>query len=176
MSNVSLDKEDLRKGDLHKSALSVKRIAIMAVFIALSAVGALIKIPSPVGTIGLDSAPGFFSAIAFGGVEGAVIIAMGHMLTAAVAGFPLTLPIHIFIAFQMALWALAFRWVTKKLGLIAAVIAGTVLNGVVSSFTMMFLGGFAAVIGVMPFLVIGSAINVIIAAVAYRVIRESKLI
>jgi len=171
MSNVSFE-----QGDLRKSALSVKRVAIMAVFIALSAVGALIKIPSPVGTIGLDSAPGFFSAIAFGSVEGAVIIALGHMLTAAVTGFPLTIPIHIFIALQMALWALSFRWVNKKLGLIAAVIAGIVLNGVVSSFTMMLMGGFGAVLGVMPFLIIGSAINLIIAAAAYRVIKASKLI
>ena len=172
MSNVSFE-----QGELRKSALSVKRISIMAVFIALSAVGALIKIPSPVGTIGLDSAPGFFSAIAFGSLEGAVIIALGHMLTAAVTGFPLTIPIHTFIALQMALWALSFRWVNKKLGLIAAVIACIVLNGVVSSFTMMLLGGgFGAVLGVMPFLIIGSAINVIIAAVAYRVIKSSKLI
>ena len=171
MSKVSVE-----QGDLRKSVLSVKRIAIMAVFIALSAVGALIKIPSPVGTIGLDSAPGYFSAIAFGGVEGAVIIALGHMLTAAVIGFPLTLPIHIFVAIQMALWALSFRWVNKKLGLIAAVIAGIILNGVVSSFTMMLMGGFGAVLGVMPFLIIGSAINVIIAAAAYRVIKANKLI
>ncbi len=167
---------DLEKGDLRKSAFGVKRVAIMAVFIALSAVGALIKIPSPVGTIGLDSAPGFFSAIAFGSLEGAVIIALGHMLTAAVAGFPLTLPIHIFIAVQMALWALAFRWVNRKFSLIAAVIAGILLNGVVSSFTMMLMGGWGAVIGVMPFLVVGSAINVIIAAIAYRIIKASKLI
>lgn len=167
---------DLEKGDLRKSALSVKRIAIIAVFVALSAVGALIKIPSPVGTIGLDSAPGFFSAIAFGSFEGAVVIALGHMLTAAVAGFPLTIPIHIFIAIQMALWALAFRWVNRKLGLIAAVVAGIILNGVVSSFTMMLMGGFGAVLGVMPFLILGSAINVIIVALAYKVIKAGKLI
>ncbi len=171
MSNLKLEKQDL-----HHSALHVKRIAIMAVFIALSAVGALIKIPSPVGTIGLDSAPGFFSAVAFGSIEGAVIIALGHMLTAAVAGFPLTIPIHIFIAIQMALWALAFRWANNTFGKVAAVVTGIVLNGVVSSFTMMIIGGWGAVIGIMPFLVVGSAINVIIAVMAYSIIKRSKLI
>lgn len=171
MSNINLE-----KGDLRRSALSVKRIAIMAVFIALSGVGVLIKIPSPVGTIGLDSAPGFFSALAFGSLEGAVVIALGHMLTAAFAGFPLTIPIHIFVAIQMALWALAFRWVNRKLGLIAAVITGIILNGVVSSFTMMLMGGFGAVLGLMPFLILGSAINVIIAAIAYKAIKAGKLI
>ena len=171
MNNVNLEKEDLRK-----SVLGVRRVAIISVFVALSAVGALIKIPSPVGTIGLDSAPGFFSAVAFGSLEGMVIIALGHMLTAAVVGFPLTIPIHLFIAVQMGLWALAFRWVSKKLGLIPAVLVGIVLNGVVSSFTMMLIGGWGAVVGVMPFLVVGSAINIVISALAYKVIYESKLI
>lgn len=154
----------------------VKRIAMVAVFIALSAVGALIKIPSPVGTIGLDSASGYFVALAFGGIDGAAVIAIGHMLTSAVVGFPLTIPIHIFIAVQMALWALAFRWVQNRFGLIPAIVIATILNGVVSSFTMMFMGGFGAVVGVMPFLVVGSVINVVIAGVGYKLIKGSKLI
>lgn len=171
MSNVSLEKEDLKQ-----TVWNVKRISIIAIFIALSAVGSLIKIPSPVGTIGLDSAPGFFCALAFGGIEGVVVIALGHLLTAAVVGFPLTIPIHIFIAVQMALWALAFRWVNNRVGLIAAVIAGTVLNGVVSSFTMLPMGGIGAVLGVMPFLAVGSAINTILSAAAFKIIKKSNLI
>lgn len=154
----------------------IKRIAIIAVFIALSAVGALIKIPSPVGTIGLDSAPGYFVALAFGGIDGAFVIALGHMLTAAVAGFPLTLPVHIFIAVQMAAWALVFRFVQRKFNVIAAIVVATILNGVLSAFTMVITGGMAAAIGVIPFLVIGSLINVVIAAAGYKLIKGSKLI
>lgn len=171
MSNVKVEKRD--------SGMPVKRvkqIAVIAIFVALSAVGALIKIPSPVGTIGLDSAPGFFAALAFGGLEGAFVIALGHLLTAAVVGFPLTIPIHVFIALQMALWALSYRFVHRKLGLIAAVIAGILLNGVVSSFTMLLMGGIGAVFATMPFLVLGSAINVILAAAAYRGLKGSRLI
>lgn len=167
---------NLETQKVKSSVANVKRISMIAVFIALSAVGSLIKIPSPVGTIGLDSAPGFFAALAFGGLEGALVISIGHMLTAAVVGFPLTIPIHIFIAVQMALWALGFRWVHKKFGMIAAIVAATVLNGVVSSFTMIIMGGMGAVIGVMPFLVIGSAINIVVAAAAHKLIKGSKLI
>lgn len=171
MSNTALEQEDLKP-----TIWNVKRIAIIAIFLALSAVGSLIKIPSPVGTIGLDSAPGYFCALAFGGLDGVVVIALGHLLTAAVVGFPLTIPIHIFIAVQMAAWALTFRWVNKRLGLIAAVIAGTLLNGIVSSFTMLLMGGLAAVLGVMPFLAVGSAINIIVSAAAFKMITKSKLI
>jgi riboflavin transporter len=158
------------------SAWNVKRLSMMAIFIALSAVGALIKIPSPVGTIGMDSAPGFFSALAFGGVEGAVVISIGHLLTAAVTGFPLTIPVHLYVAFQMALWALAYRWVNKTFGLIPAVIVGIILNGVVSSFAMLPMMGMGGVLGLLPFLVVGSALNVIISAIAYKAIKGSRLI
>jgi len=166
----------VQKYDSGMSVKRVKQVAVIAVFVALSAVGALIKIPSPVGTIGLDSAPGFFTALAFGGLEGALVIALGHLLTAAVVGFPLTIPIHLFIALQMALWALSYRFVQRKFGLIAAVVAGILLNGVVSSFTMLLMGGLGAVFATMPFLVLGSAINVILAAVAYRGLKGSRLI
>jgi len=171
MNNLGFEKQDSTL-----SAWNVKRLSIMAIFIALSAVGALIKIPSPVGTIGMDSAPGFFCALAFRGVTGAIVIAFGHLLTAAVIGFPMTIPIHLYIALQMALWALAYRWVNRKLGLIPAVIAGIILNGIVSAFAMLPIMGMGGVLGLMPFLVVGAAINVIISAVAYKAIKGSRLI
>jgi hypothetical protein len=124
----------------------------------------------------MDSAPGFFTALAFGGLEGAIVISFGHLLTSAVIGFPMTIPVHLYIAVQMALWALAYRWVNKKLGLIPAVIVGIVLNGVVSSFAMLPMMGMGGVLGLMPFLVIGAAINVIISAIAYKAIKGSRLI
>jgi uncharacterized membrane protein len=163
-------------GDLRTNALSIKKIAYISIFTALSAVGALIKLPSPVGTIGLDSAPGYFSAIAFGYREGIAVIAIGHMLTSAIVGFPLGLPLHIFIAVLMALWSIVYRWIGKKLGVIVGSIIVVALNGVLSSFTMVFVGGMGAVLGVMPFLVAGSLANIVIASVAYKAISRSKLI
>lgn len=170
MSQVKTVKEDLKP-----VFWSAKRISIMAIFIALSYVGSLIKIPSPMGTVGLDSAPGFFSALAFGAWEGAIIIAIGHLFTAAVVGFPLTIPVHLVIAVQMALWALAFRWVNQKLGLIPAMVVAILLNGVVSSFTMLPMGGMGAVLGAMPFLILGSVINVVVAGLAYKALKKSRL-
>ncbi|AFQ44118.1 ECF transporter S component [Desulfosporosinus meridiei] len=162
--------------ELKLSPWNVKRLSIMAIFIALSAVGALIKIPSPVGTIGMDSAPGFFSALAFGGTTGGIVIAFGHMLTAAVNGFPMSIPVHLYIALQMALWAVAYRWVNEKIGLIPAVIVGILLNGVVSAFAMLPMMGMGGVLGLLPFLAVGAALNVIISAVAYKAIKGSRLI
>ncbi len=158
-----------------KNFWNVKRLSLMAVFIALSAVGSLIKIPSPVGTIGLDSAPGYFSALALGGVEGAIVIAIGHLLTAAVVGFPLSIPISIFIALQMALWAIIYRFIFQKYGRLYSLLSAIFLNGVVSSFTLVPVGGFAMVWGVMPFLIVASAINILIAMLTYQAMSNSKL-
>ena len=162
--------------DLKNNVIQVKRAAYIAVFIALSAVGAMIKIPSPVGTIGLDAAPGFFCALAFGYVEGAAVIFIGHLLTAGFVGFPLGLPLHLFIGLQLALWAILVRFIKLKLGLWPAVLTGVVLNGVVSAFSMIFVGGMGAVIGIMPFLIAGSLFNISIAAIAYRSLKKGKLI
>lgn len=171
MTNIISEKPDYKP-----SRFNAKRLALMAIFSALSAVGALIKIPSPVGTIGLDSAPGFFSALAFGYWEGIAVISIGHLLTAAVVGFPLSIPVHILIAVEMAVWAAVFRWVHRKFGIITAVILAVLLNGVAASFTMLPISGMGAVLGMMPFLVIGSLINITVAAVAFKAIKGSKLI
>ena len=163
-------------GDLNTRTLSVKQVATMAVFIALGAVGALIKIPSPVGTIGLDSAPGYFCGLAFGFLEGALVIFIGHLLTAGIVGFPLGLPLHFFIALQLGLWVLVFRWISLKFGAVPGAITAILLNGVVSAFTMVLVGGMGAALGTMPFLLAGAGINVIIALLSHRVVKAGKLI
>jgi len=168
--------QDTDVPDLKQDVLKVKRAAYIAIFIALSAVGAMIKIPSPVGTIGLDSAPGFFCALSFGYIEGAAVIFIGHLLTAGFVGFPIGLPLHLFIGLQLALWAIVVRFIKQKLGLWSAVLCGVILNGVVSSFTMFFVGGMGAVIGIMPFLIAGSLFNILIAAIAYKGLKKSNLI
>ncbi|KUO73590.1 MAG: alpha-ribazole transporter [Clostridia bacterium BRH_c25] len=173
---MSNQEKVVEKQDLKETVWSVKRVSIIAVFIALSAVGSMIKIPSPIGTIGLDSAPGYFCALAFGPVEGAAVIAIGHMLSSAVVGFPLSIPIDIFVAVQMAVWAIIFRLINNRYNVVLAIIAATILNGIVSAFTLVLVGGMGMVIGVMPFLTVASAINIIISAIAYKVVKGSKLI
>lgn len=167
------------KGDLKKSSWSARRVAIIAVFVALSAVGALIKIPSPIGQIGLDSFPGYFCALAFGFPEGAIVISIGHLLSAAVTGFPLTIPFHLAIAVSMAGVACVFRLVGRKgtiVAVVIAVIVGSLLNSFGLALWLLPLGGWGLYVANIVPLLIASAINAAIAAIAYFALRNTKLI
>ncbi|MEO5745070.1 MAG: ECF transporter S component [Terracoccus sp.] len=157
---------------------SVRKLAIMAVFIALSAVGSLVKIPSPLGTVGLDSAPGFFAALAFGGWVGFIVIAIGHLLGSAIVGFPLTLPVHLAIAFGMGLCALAFRWLGKRglVGLAIAVAVTALLNSFGLGLIVLPIGGWGMYLASVPSLLIGAVVNLVLAAAAYWAVRDSKLL
>lgn len=175
MPNIKMDQTP----DLKKTTWSVRRIAIMSIFIALSAVGAMIKIPSPIGSIGLDSAPGYFAALAFGGLEGAIIIAIGHLLSGAVVGFPLSIPIHLGVAICMALWAVVFRRIGRQKNttmLAIAVVVVSLLNSVLTGLLLLPLGGTVLYVANIVPLLVASAVNTAIAAIAYLSVKNSKLI
>ncbi|MBR0598236.1 ECF transporter S component [Sinanaerobacter chloroacetimidivorans] len=164
--------------DLKKKKWTVKRISIMAIFIALSAVGAMIKIPSPIGSIGLDSCPGYFCALAFGSAEGAIIIAIGHLLSAAVVGFPLTIPIHLAVAVCMGILAVIFRLIGRKgtAGLVVSVVAIALLNSFGVGLLLLPLGGWGLYLANIVSLLVAAAVNTIIAAIAYASVKNSKLL
>jgi riboflavin transporter len=159
-----------------KTFWTPRRVARMAIFTALAAVGALIKIPSPTGTVALDSGPGYFSAVSFGWLEGGIVAALGHILTAATTGFPLTVPIHLIIAAEQFLWAVVFWLVKDKINIWVAVVVATFCNGLIGDLIAIPLGGMGLFMALLPGLVLGSAINTILAAVAYLIVKRSKLI
>ena len=179
MANPETQTSQAQEGDLKKSSWSVKRIAIMAIFIALSAVGAMIKIPSPIGSVGLDSFPGYFCALAFGFPEGAIIIAIGHLLSAAITGFPLTIPFHIAIAVSMAVVACLFRIIGRragKFGVVLAVVVASLLNAFAVGLWLLPIGGWALYVANLVPLLVAAAVNAVIAAIAYYSLRNTKLV
>ena len=167
-----------KQADYKKSKWSTKQIAIMAIFIALSAVGAFIKIPSPIGSIGLDSAPGYFSAIAFGPLVGGIVIAIGHIISGAVVGFPLTIPIHIGIAIGMALIAWVFYMLGRKniISLVVAVVLCALLNSFALGLLLIPIGGTALYASMIVPLLVAAAVNLVIAAIAYLALKNSTLL
>ena len=148
--------------------MKTKKIALMGVLIALSFVGSLIKIPSPIGTIGFDSAAGFFAALYLGYVPGAIVIALGYLIIAGSASFPLGL-FTFAVAAEMMATAIAFRFFFK-MNFCLGVSVATVLNGVVAPLIVLPLGGWGLYIGLVPSLIIASFVNLFVASSVYGVI------
>lgn len=152
---------------------------LAATFTAASALGGLIKIPSPVGSIAFDSAPGYFLAAYVHPVLGGIVGSLGHIASAATAGFPLG-HVHVWIAIQQFFWCFAFGFIARffdtQWALIPAAIVAGLLNGVAAPLML-------GVIGIAPMslakavvivLTVASFANIIIAALAIRLITLSS--
>lgn len=158
-----------------KNYFTPKRIARVAILVALSAVGAFIKLPSPTGTVALDSAPAFVAAAAFGPGEGAIVGALGHMFSALITGFPLGLPIHILIAVSMIVFIALFGIVARRVNIWVAIPVGIILNGIGGAALLIPIYGLGIFATLVLPLVVGSAINIIIAVAVVKVLDLTGL-
>ena len=172
-----------------KTGIGTNHLVIMALMIALSFAGSHIRI---FGSIAFDSLPGFLVALLLGPVHGAVIGFLGHVFTAMISGFPLSFPLHMVIAFSMALTMLMFGYTYRalnnkisKMGNIAITgIVGVVLNGPVSlAFSMgvmSLIAGREAAMGMLVMLlplVAAAATNVVLCFVLFKALgKEIKKI
>ncbi|MCL6450901.1 MAG: hypothetical protein K6T75_06380 [Acetobacteraceae bacterium] len=159
-------------------AWGARRAARLALLVALSAAGSYVKIPSLTGTPALDSAPGYFAALGFGGADGGLVAGIGHLLTALTAGFPLGLPIHLFIALGMAGCAAAAAGLLRLAGAWAACAGAVLLNGFAFPALFILIPGFGpaffAAMGSPLF--VASAVNVGLAALAWLGATRARLL
>ncbi|MBS4178023.1 ECF transporter S component [Lederbergia citrea] len=145
-----------------------RKLSLAALCIALSAVGAAIKIPAVIGSVALDIFPSLIAAAILGGGAGAVIASFGHLLSALIGGMPLG-PFHLIIAIEMAIIVALFGWFyrighRKKAGLIF-----WLGNTFAAPLPFLLLMGREFYVAIVPSLAIGSALNVVLAlAVAPR--------
>ncbi|MGP3534107.1 ECF transporter S component [Microbacterium sp. RD1] len=169
-----------------KSFFTPVRISRMAILVALSAVGAFIKIPTPTGDAGLDSVPAYFAAMMkkWDWKEAAIIAILARLLAAAVVGFPLGLPAQIVLAFANASWvAVIVRIARIRWGYIAAIVATLVWAVILTLFPalgILFLGlnfqaAFAFGIAGLPGLLVAAGIAVVIAVAAARAVQNTAI-
>lgn len=155
-----------------------KKLVMMAMFIAISFIGANIKIFG--GSIAFDSMPGFLGAMMLGPVYGAIIGAIGHLLTAITSGFPLTIPVHSVIAINMAVTMLVFGYIynyfkakKSKVTDIVLLIVGTLLNAPISTYIVSFVVPAemkAGIIAMIPILTAAAIFNILLALILVKAI------
>lgn len=144
--------------------MKVKTLSELALFIALSAVGAGIKIPSPVGSVALDAFPAIIAGGLLGGGAGAVVGALGHLLSALLSGFKLG-PMHLLIAGEMAVLVWIFATLFKRNKKVLAAIIFIVGNAVIAPVPFIFLISKGFYLTLLPSLFAGAVINMVIAMV-----------
>lgn len=162
------------------------RISRMAVLIALSAVGAFIKIPTPTGDAGLDSVPAYFAAMMkkWDWKEAAIIAVLARLLAAAVVGFPLGILVQILLGFSNATWvAVVVRLARLRFGYLAAIVATelwAVVLTAVPAVGILGLGlnvqaAYAIGLAGLPGLLVAAGLAVVIAVAAARAVQNTAL-
>ncbi len=161
--------------------MNLRKLVLVALFIALSFIGASIKI---FGTIAFDSLPAFLGALLLGPVYGAIIGFLGHLFTALLSGFPYGIVVHSVIAISMAITMIGFsctyKFLKNKVSLpmnfVITAIVGAILNGPVAlalsyPFLVPLMGG-AGTIALLPVLTIAGVVNIIISMVLFSVFKR----
>jgi riboflavin transporter len=154
-------------------------IALMGLFIGMSVVGGYIKMPNPItSSVAFDSLPAFLAALVLGGVPGAIVGFLGHLASAGAGGFPLSLPIHLFVGLQMAVIMILFNFVAKKFNIIFAIIAGIILNGVVAPACFILIPGhgMATFMYLLPLLTFAGSLNIILSVFIFQGIKNTSLV
>lgn len=153
-----------------KSLLNVSFLVKIALLTSLSVIGSYLKFPGPVGSIALDSLPGFLGAILIGAKGGGLILFLGHLLSALNSGFPLGF-IHLLIAFIMGGCGFAFSYLLQK-NLYFAVLITTFLNGVAASAVLIPVFGVSFFYLTAPVLTTASFVNIVLALIIAKLIKD----
>ncbi|WP_075980470.1 ECF transporter S component [Bacillus massilinigeriensis] len=141
-----------------------KHISWLAMFIALSVVGAMIKIPAVITSVAFDSFPALLASALLGSPYGAVVAGAGHLLSALFGGMPLG-PLHALIAVEMAILAWIFALFYQRGKKYIASILFLLGNTFVAPLPFIFLLGTAFYVGMIPSLLLGSLVNTIVALI-----------
>lgn len=152
------------------------RIALVALLIALSVVGSLIKIPlGPLPTVALDALPGYLVALYIGWPEGVLVGAIGHLATEFYSGFPYGALAAVIITVEMGLIMIPVALIGRR-SLILAIAMGIILNGLVAPAIFIPIPGFgkAFFVGALVPLIIGALVNVGLAAAVAKALRSRQ--
>ncbi|WP_085991587.1 ECF transporter S component [Oceanobacillus senegalensis] len=150
--------------------MNSRKISILALFIALSVVGAATKIPAIIGSVALDAFPALLAGTFFGIGAGAVVGGFGHMVSALIGGMPMG-ALHVVIAIEMALLVAMFTILIERGKNIFAAIIFVIGNVLLAPAPFIFLFGVEFYMALIPSLFIGSVLNVLVALIVYSRIR-----
>ncbi|WP_408006362.1 ECF transporter S component [Pseudalkalibacillus sp. A8] len=141
--------------------MTSKKISLSGLFTGLSVVGASIKIPAIIGSIALDVFPALVAAVMVGRLTGAIVAAVGHIVSSILAGMPLG-PFHFMIALEMGFLVWIFAILYQKGRRMYAGLIFIIGNAIVAPLPFIYLISQSFYVAIVPSLLIGSIINAVI--------------
>lgn len=151
--------------------MQLRRMTVTALFVAMCAVGGLIKIPSAVGSLALDTVPALVSAAFLPPVFSGVASVLGHAASAMYAGFPLG-PFHVIIALEMFVIILIFAHMHRAGSNVMKWIFFVLANGLLAPLPFYFLVSPAFFLGILPSIVVATVLNAVVAAVVLPALKH----
>jgi len=157
-----------------KQKLTLKKMVLCALFIAMSVIGAFIK---PFGSsIAFDSLPAFVASSLMGSLYGAIVGALGHFISAAIVGFsPIGIGLHLIICVEMAIVMIIYALLVKKVNIVVAGVVAILLNGVVSTAVFIPILGLPFFLAMVIPLTLVSVINVALAILVHYSLIKTKI-
>ena len=144
--------------------MNTKKMSLLALFVALSIIGAMIKIPAVVGSVALDAFPALVVVVLLGTKSGMFVAAMGHLMSSLIVGMPLG-PMHVFVAMEMAVIVWIFGVLYQSGKKWVACLAFIILNGIIAPLPFALLLSLPFYLSLVPSVLIGSALNGILALI-----------
>ncbi|MGJ7034796.1 putative membrane protein [Anoxybacillus eryuanensis] len=151
----------------------MRRLTLLVMFISLSVIGSLIKIPFTIGSIALDSAPAVVAAFLLGPTAAALIASVGHIVSALFGGFPLG-PFHLLVACEMAALLYVVGLLIKRGWLIYSYICFFIGNAFIAPLPFIWIISPAFVLSIVPSLALATAVNLAIAIVVSKALQRVR--
>ncbi len=150
---------------------NLRKLVLLSLFSAIAAIGGIIKIPAPIGSIALDSAPALLVASLFTGGYGAIVAFVGHLASALYSGFPLG-PFHLMVAVEIAVLTWIFGMIFHRDKRVTAAILFFIGNSFVAGMPFIALFSFEFYIGIVIPLAIATGINLTIAHFTFPPLKK----
>lgn len=151
--------------------MKLKYMTLTALMAGLCVIGSFIKIPGPLGSAALDSAPAFISAAILPPIFAGITGLIGHLASALSSGMPMG-PLHLIVALEMLLIVWGFAKLHRNNNHLIKWIYLLLMNGIVAPLPFYFLISPAFYIGAVPSLLIATSINVILTILVMPVISK----
>lgn len=154
--------------------MKIKHITLIALMASICVIGSFIKVPGPIGSPALDSAPAFISVALLPPIFAGLVGFIGHVATALTSGMPLG-PFHLLIAVEMLFIVWFFAVLHRKQRNILKWVFLIVANGIIAPLPFYFFISPAFYIGAVPSLVIATSINVIITILVMPFVEKASI-